>query len=313
LSVITPDNAARLIHFANLTGPGAGVVAFSPDGRYLAAGTFREKTVIVWDLATGEAIHTLKGHPDANIIICLEFSPDGHTLISGATGWGDENDNMILWDVASGEQLQIFHGIPGALTQDWGTLAISTTGGEKADTLTFFNLATNEELGMIATDNEILDVSFSHDDQILATRLRETWSSPIIFWDAESLREVRWLYDWHYFTFSPSGSHIAAIIDDGGDLNNGELKVFNMDDFSDFQTLANGADAYWYMPPTFSPDERILVASFDRFLRLWETGNWEEIAVPIIPERSGTAFSPDGRILVVFSQHYAVQLWGVLP
>jgi WD40 repeat protein len=313
LSVIAPDNAARLIRFANLTGLGASVVAFSPDGRLLASGTFGEGAIIVWDLTTGEAIHTLKGHVDPRVLNYLAFSPDGRTLISGAQGWDDLNNSMILWDVVSGEQVRTFDGGPGALTRDWRTLAISTTGGFEEDTLTFFNMETSEEMGTIETDNEILGVSFSHDDKLLATRLRETWSSPIIFWGVKNLREVRWLYDWQFFTFSPGGSTVAAIIDDEGDRDKGELKIFNMDEFLDNHTLATGADAIWYMPPTFSPDERLLVASFDRFLRVWETRSWEEIAVLMIPQRSGTVFSPDGRILVVFSHDYAVQLWGVLP
>jgi WD40 repeat protein len=79
LSVISPDNAAKLIRFANLTGPGASVVAFSPDGRLLATGTFGEGEVIVWDLATGEAIHTLKGHVDPRVLNYLAFSSDGRS------------------------------------------------------------------------------------------------------------------------------------------------------------------------------------------------------------------------------------------
>jgi WD40 repeat protein len=279
----------------------------------LATGTFGEGEVIVWDLATGEAIHTLKGHVDPRVLNYLAFSSDGRTLISGAQGWDVKDNSMILWDVVSGTQVRKFDGGPGALTRDWSTLAISTTGGFDEDTLTFFNMDTGEEMGTIDTDNEILGVSFSHDDQLLATRLRETWQSPIILWDVETLVEVRWLYDWQFFTFSPSSSSIAAIIDDEGDRDEGELKIFDMGDFLDNQTLAIGADAIWYMPPTFSPDERILVASFNRYLRVWETGGWEELAVLMIPQRSGTAFSPDGRILVVFSHDYAVQLWGVLP
>jgi WD40 repeat protein len=287
-------------------------VAFSPDGRLLATGVFGEGTVIVWDLATGEAILTLKGHVDSRVYY-LDFSPDGRTLISGAQGYGESNDAMILWDVISGKQVRTFDGAPGALSRDWRSLAISTTGGREEDILTFFNMETGEEIGTIATYSEILGVSFSHDDRLLATRLRKTWESPFIFWDVESLREVRWLFDWQFFTFSPTGSSIAAILYDEDDQYKGELKIFNLDDWTDHRVLTNGADAYWYMPPTFSPDGRILMASFGDHVRVWETEDWEELNRLTLPEKSGTAFSPDGRILVIFSYNFQVQLWGVVP
>ncbi|NIS81627.1 MAG: hypothetical protein GTO14_15800 [Anaerolineales bacterium] len=313
MSAITPDNAANLQRITTLAVTGVSVVAFSPDGRLLATGTFGEGAVILWDLTTGELVHTLKGHVNPRVLYYLAFSPDGRRLISGALGWEESNDNMILWDVISGERVRTYDGHPGALSHDWRSLAISTTGGREGDTLTFFNFDLGDEKYAIATETEILGVTFSPDDLLLATRLRETWRSPIVLWDLKTLREVRWLYDWHFFTFSPNGNSIAAIIDDGGERDIGELKIFNMEDWSDNQVLAGGADALWYLPPTFSPEGRILTASFSSHLRVWDTENWEELNRLTIPEKSGTAFSPDGRILVTFSHNHAVQLWGIVP
>jgi RNA polymerase sigma factor (sigma-70 family) len=69
-------------------------LAFSPDGRRLAAITFRQSTVRVWDLTAGKdpvIFRHLEGYS-------LSFSPDGRTLITG--GW----DKMIrFWDPADGK------------------------------------------------------------------------------------------------------------------------------------------------------------------------------------------------------------------
>ena len=70
---------------------------FSPCGRYLASGTWwqegMEKMAIsLWDVASGENITTLWGHPTD--IQSLAFSPDGTLLASGSF-----DGTILLWDM----------------------------------------------------------------------------------------------------------------------------------------------------------------------------------------------------------------------
>jgi WD40 repeat protein len=76
------------------------VVAFSPDGRSLAAGT--SQGIQLWDIASGKVLQELSGYglPRAyGPATGLAFAPDGRT-IAGAGG-----DHVIhMWDVATGRE-----------------------------------------------------------------------------------------------------------------------------------------------------------------------------------------------------------------
>ena len=56
-------------------------VVFSPDGKAVASAS-HDKTVRLWDAATGTALQTLEGH--MNYVMAIAFSPDGKTVASAS-------------------------------------------------------------------------------------------------------------------------------------------------------------------------------------------------------------------------------------
>jgi tetratricopeptide (TPR) repeat protein len=133
-------------------------VAFSPDGRQLAAGTVNG-VVKVWDLGTRQQRLALRGHPQR--VHSLAFSADGRLLASGAQDRGP----VRLWDLKTGKELRTF-GLGGlvALNPDGSRVACALQNGQVR---VWSSAGGAELLSVQAPGGSPKDVGFSADGRRL--------------------------------------------------------------------------------------------------------------------------------------------------
>lgn len=117
-------NAKNIQPFLILRGHVGNVrsISFSPDGTLIASGS-DDKTVKIWDAATGTILRSLRGHSSS--VTSVFFSPDGKTLISSG-----KDKTVRVWDAATGEAIQRSAGVscegtPAAFSPDGKFLATS--------------------------------------------------------------------------------------------------------------------------------------------------------------------------------------------
>lgn len=104
-------------------------IAFSPDGRFLASGSF-DKKVKLWCGKTGRFLATLNGHVGA--VYQLAWSPDSNFLVSAS-----KDSTVKLWGVKNTKKA--LHTLPGhedeVYTVDWSPNTSLVASGSKDRTI----------------------------------------------------------------------------------------------------------------------------------------------------------------------------------
>ncbi|KAK3619916.1 hypothetical protein LTR22_025802 [Elasticomyces elasticus] len=278
---------------------GVNAVAFSPDGKTVASGS-RDKTVGLWDAATGEEMQKLEGHDDW--VNAVAFSPDGKTVASGSS-----DETVRLWDAATGEEMRKLEGHNAgvwavAFSPDGKTVA----SGSSDKTVRLWDATTGEEMQKLkGHDDWVNAVAFSPDGKTVASGSSD---KTVRLWDVVTGEQTQKL-EGHEggvtaVAFSPDGKTVASGLDDK------MIRLWDAATGKGMQKLKGHAD--WVRAVAFSPDGKTVASgSSDRTVRLWDAATGEEVQ-KLKGHDAGVwavAFSPDGKTVASGSRDKTVRLW----
>ena len=274
-----------------LRGHAASVlsVEYNPDGSRIATAGL-DRTVRIWNAATGQQLHTLRGHESFVNNAC--FSNGGRLLISASA-----DGAVKFWDVATGRELQ---GLPIKGNQ----IAVSRRNNVLAalnrdHSIGLWDVVARKNLwSLTGLKERITNIALSPDGRYLAA---VGYQEVLRVWDLHERRELppfigakepipqRIMFG---IAFSSDGNYLVV-----GSEN---PRIWNLHTRKAIRVYGTGGLRCSRM--VFSPDNKWVAAICrDGLVRVWDIES-ETIVLSLdkaADQDVGLAFSPDGHHLAL--------------
>ncbi|KAG9008429.1 hypothetical protein FRB94_013253 [Tulasnella sp. JGI-2019a] len=271
-------------------------LAWSPDSKWVVSGS-RDGTLRMWDSSTGASVgEAWKGH--TSTVFCVAWSPDGKIAS------GSHDQTIRLWESSTGALI----GKPWTTTYTYG-LAWSPDGrrivSATADhTLWLWDACTGELIGSPWEGHSGFArcVAWSPDGKTIASGSND---KTLRLWDASTGAAVGNVWQGHAggvgcIAWSPDGKSIVSGSNEGAIQWNSQTgEPFRL---RERQPNSHACHVYHL---AFAPNlQKIVTASSDGTLRLWNTSSGELVGHPVRQTTAVTSlnFSLDGKYVISENQ-----------
>jgi WD40 repeat protein/serine/threonine protein kinase len=299
-------------------------VCFSGDGQHALSGS-ADRTVRLWEVATGHCLRTFEGHAEGVTSVCLSHD-DQHVLSAGADG------SLRLWDVSDGRCLMVFDGQGDVLTSAClsGDLRLVLAGG-LSGTLYLWEVPTGRLVRVLHGHTDPVHSVCLRPDGLLALSAGAQFlvrneseklftSGQVLLWGVAEGRcrspfagqagpatAVTLTLDG---CRAVTGGGLSAIQRPGDRSSGGRVHLWELATGRCLGEFAGHAGAVTSICP--SVDGRyVLSGSTDRTLRLWETatGACLRVFTGHADAVTSAALSADGRHALSGSADGTLKLW----
>ncbi len=235
-------------------------VSWASDGNRIASAG-EDRTVHIWNAATGEAMITYTGHSSA--VRAISWSPDSKRIASG--GWSKK---VHVWNATTGKLLFSYENHSSYVrTLAWSPDGKFLTSAGKDKTVHVWNAATGGNvLTFTGHTDEVSAVAWSPDSRFIVSAGHDYLVS---IWDVKQGQDTAtFTYKGHTGSvYSVAWSHDGKYIASCGE----DKTVWVWDVVSGKSLLVYRGHSNWVSAVAWSPDSKLIVSvSHDKSIRIWE-------------------------------------------